>query len=306
MKILAIEFSSDHRSVAVLDGERLLAEQTVTEGRDTAAVQLIESALGQAEVGRSEIECIAVGIGPGSYTGIRAAIALTQGWQLALGVKVQAVDSLEALATGEQAAGRRGEITLAVDAQRGEFYLARFELADDGIRNVEPTRLAKRPEYESLLAAGQPVIGPGLGDKFPAAEHVGRLAAGRSDFVEASELEPVYLRQVDFVKAPPLRKIPPLISTGSTLTPLRPSQVMAFFTSAAKPSSSRQTRPISSVTLACRTLVMTGNFFESSHTTGLVMSLGGNMSQRRAVLRAVFFLAAIILSPRVSRRRLPG
>ena len=140
MKILAIEFSSDHRSVAVLDGERLLAAQTVTEGRDTAAVQLIESALGQAEVGRSEIECIAVGIGPGSYTGIRAAIALTQGWQLALGVKVQAVDSLEALATGEQAAGRRGEITLAVDAQRGEFYLARFELADDGIRNVEPTR----------------------------------------------------------------------------------------------------------------------------------------------------------------------
>ena len=210
MKILAIEFSSDHRSVAVLDGERLLAEQTVTEGRDTAAVQLIESALGQAEVGRSEIECIAVGIGPGSYTGIRAAIALTQGWQLALGVKVQAVDSLEALARGEQAVGRRGEITLAVDAQRGEFYLAKFELADDGIRNVEPTRLAKRPEYESLLAAGQPVIGPGLGDKFPAAGHVGRLAAGRSDFVEASELEPVYLRQVDFVKAPPLRKIPPV------------------------------------------------------------------------------------------------
>jgi len=204
MKILAIEFSSDHRSVAVLDGERLLAAQTVTEGRDTAAVQLIESALGQAEVERSEIECIAVGIGPGSYTGIRAAIALTQGWQLALGVKVQAVDSLEALARGEQAVGRRGEITLAVDAQRGEFYLAKFELADDGIRNVEPTRLAKLPEYESLLA------GPGLGDKFPTAGHVGRLAAGRSDFVEASELEPVYLRQVDFVKAPPLCKIPPV------------------------------------------------------------------------------------------------
>ncbi|GIT77801.1 MAG: hypothetical protein Ct9H300mP32_1830 [Verrucomicrobiota bacterium] len=150
MKILAIEFSSDHRSVAVLDGGRLLAEQTVTEGRDTAAVALIESALGQAKVGRLEIECIAVGIGPGSYTGIRAAIALTQGWQLALGVKVQGVDSLEALARGEQAGGRRGEVTLAVDAQRGEFYLARFELSDDGIRNVESTYLAKRKEYESL------------------------------------------------------------------------------------------------------------------------------------------------------------
>jgi len=210
MKILAIEFSSDHRSVAVLDGERLLAAQTVTEGRDTSAVALIESALGDAKIDRVAIECIAVGVGPGSYTGIRAAIALTQGWQLAHGVKVLGVDSLDALAKGCQAAGRRGEITLAVDAQRGEFYLAKFELSEEGIRSVDGMRLAKRSEYESLLAAGQPVNGPGLGDKFPVAEHVGRLAAGRSDFLEASELEPVYLRQVDFVKAPPLRKIPPV------------------------------------------------------------------------------------------------
>ena len=123
----------------MLDGGRLLAEQTVTEGRDTAAVALIESVLDQAKVGRLEIECIAVGIGPGSYTGIRAAIALTQGWQLALGVKVQGVDSLEALARGEQAGGRRGEVTLAVDAQRGEFYLARFELSDDCLLYTSPS-----------------------------------------------------------------------------------------------------------------------------------------------------------------------
>jgi len=208
MKILAIEFSSEHRSVAVLDGERLLAEQTVTAGRHTAAVALIETALGEAGVDRSEIDGIAVGVGPGSYTGIRAAIALTQGWQIALGVKVQGVDSLESLAKGEQSAGRRGEITLAVDAQRREVYLAKFELNEEGIRNTEPTRLAKRAEYESMLAAGSSVIGPTAGNGFPAAEYVGRLAAGRSDFVEASTLEPVYLRQLDFVKAPLLREIP--------------------------------------------------------------------------------------------------
>ena len=45
MKMLAVEFSSDHRSVAVLDGENLLAEKTITEGRNTAAVQLIEETL---------------------------------------------------------------------------------------------------------------------------------------------------------------------------------------------------------------------------------------------------------------------
>ena len=217
MKILAVEFSSDHRSVAVLNGERLLAENIITEGRNTAAVQLIESTLTEAKTNRADIECIAVGIGPGSYTGIRAAIALTQGWQLGIGIRVQAVESLEALAIGRQFAGARGEITFAVDAARGEFYLAKFELGDDGMRNLEPTRLAKQDEFESLLSSGQPVVGPSLAKKypeateaFPSAEFLGRLAAKRTEFVEASELEPVYLRKVDFVKAPPLRDIPPL------------------------------------------------------------------------------------------------
>lgn len=216
MKILAVEFSSDHRSVAVLDGENLLAEKTITESRNTAALQLIEATLTGAKTDRSDIECMAVGIGPGSYTGIRAAIALTQGWQLATGIKVQAMDSLEALALGRQRSGDRGEITFAVDAARGEFYLAKFELENGGVRKIEPTRLAKRDEFEALLESGQPVIGPSLAEKyrvasehFPSAEFVGRLASQRAEFVEASELEPAYLRQVDFVKAPPLREIPP-------------------------------------------------------------------------------------------------
>ena len=217
MKILAIEFSSDHRSVAVLDGDNLLAEKTITEGRNTAAVQLIEETLTAAGTGRTDIECIAVGIGPGSYTGIRAAIALTQGWQLATDVKVRAVDSLEALALGLQNEGERGVTTFAVDAARGEFYLTKFELKESGMENLEPTRLAKRDEFEALLESGQPVIGPSLAGKYPAvteqfpsAEFVGRLAAKRAEFISASELEPVYLREVDFVKAPPLRVIPPV------------------------------------------------------------------------------------------------
>ena len=45
MKILAIEFSSDHRSVAVLDGDNLLAEKTITEGRNTAAGRAAKPAI---------------------------------------------------------------------------------------------------------------------------------------------------------------------------------------------------------------------------------------------------------------------
>ena len=79
------------------------------------------------------------------------------------------MDSLEALALGRQIAGDRGEITFAVDAARGEFYLAKFELENEGIRNIEPTRLAKRDEFEALLESGQPVIGPSLAEKYPVA-----------------------------------------------------------------------------------------------------------------------------------------
>ena len=217
MRILAAEFSSDQRSVAVLDGERILAERTLSTGRNTEAIQLIESALDHAEIARHDIECIAIGVGPGSYTGIRTAIALTQGWQLATGVKVQAIDSLEALAFGQQAAGERGAVTFAVDAARGEFYIAKFELGDEGIKWLEHTRLVKRREFEDLLNSEPMITGPSLeknfsaaNDRYPAAKHVGIIASLRANFTEASVLEPVYLRQLDFVKAPPLRDIPPL------------------------------------------------------------------------------------------------
>ena len=217
MKTLAVEFSSDQRSVAVLDGDKLLAEKTESLGRNTEAIRLIESALTQAQTGRRDIECIAVGVGPGSYTGIRTAIALTQGWQLAAEIKVQSIDSLEALAFGQQAAGERGAITFAVDAARGEFYVAKFELGDEEIKSLEHTHLVKRREFEQLLNSEPMIMGPSLeknfsaaNDRYPAAKQVGIIASLSANFTEASELEPIYLRQLDFVKAPPLRNIPPL------------------------------------------------------------------------------------------------
>ena len=86
--------------------------------------------------------------------------------------------------------------------------MAKFDLADEGIRNIEPLRLVKRAEYELLIGSRSTVIGPAVSNNFPAAEYVGRLAIGRSDFIEASKLEPVYLLPVDYVKAPPQRQIP--------------------------------------------------------------------------------------------------
>ena len=76
MKILAVEFSSERRSVAVLAEGRVLGCAAETGGRTARAFSLIESALREARLEREDIECVAVGLGPGSYAGIRAAIAL--------------------------------------------------------------------------------------------------------------------------------------------------------------------------------------------------------------------------------------
>jgi len=79
MICLAFELTSDRRSVAVSDGDtRVLAEAVHDRGRTTPVFGLVEQALSQAGVRRADVGRLAVSIGPGSYTGIRLAIAAAQ------------------------------------------------------------------------------------------------------------------------------------------------------------------------------------------------------------------------------------
>ncbi len=100
--------------------------------RSADSLGLTEEALRKGQVEREEIECVAVGIGPGSYTGIRAAIALAQGWQLARGVRLLAISSAECLAAQGQAEGLLGRVEVVIDAQRNEFYLAGYDISAGG------------------------------------------------------------------------------------------------------------------------------------------------------------------------------
>ena len=73
----------------------VLGEAREKAGKHTQAFALIEEALAQARIEREQIECVAVGLGPGSYMGTRIAIAIAQGWQLARGVKTAGIKSGE-------------------------------------------------------------------------------------------------------------------------------------------------------------------------------------------------------------------
>ncbi len=212
MTILALEFSSSQRSVALARGGRVLAETSETGGRETHAFGMIENVLAAAKIGRAEIECLAVGLGPGSYTGIRVALSIAQGWQLATGVKLLGIGSAECLAAQAQAEKMFGRVNVVIDAQRGEFYLATFEITAEGAREISPLKIVTVPEIETHASAGEILIGPEMTKRFPSgkvlfpqAAMLATLAATRTNFVAGEKLEPIYLRETNFVKAPPPR-----------------------------------------------------------------------------------------------------
>jgi len=167
-----------------------------------------------ARVEREQIECLAIGLGPGSYTGIRAAIALAQGWELARGVKLLGISSADCVAAQAQADGVCGRVRVVIDAQRGEFYVAGYDMDAASWRLVEPLRLATFAETSAKAQDNAVLVGPeapkwfpGSRAIFPPAAMLGRLAWGRTDFTPGQSIQPIYLRPTQFVKAPPARKL---------------------------------------------------------------------------------------------------
>jgi len=207
MITLALEFSSAQRSVAIArNGEVLASAAETGDPRVTNAFSLIEKVLAQAKVSREEIEQIAVGLGPGSYTGVRAAIALAQGWQLARGVKLIGVSSAEAIAARAQAEGILGRVNVVIDAQRGEFYLAVWDIfaASPDTQRVEVSalKIVSTAEIATLTQKRESCVGPAAEKVlYPDAVTVAKLATTPSKSIPEAQLEPIYLRETTFVKA---------------------------------------------------------------------------------------------------------
>ena len=214
MNILAIEFSAPERSVAVArraeNGQvTLLASVQESEFRTVTGLMLIDRALKEAKVAAGDINTIALGLGPGSYAGIRAAIAIAQGWQLAHGVKVFTLGSDLILAETARGKGFFGELTIIVDAQRGEVYMARYQTDAEGGEEIQPLKIVPAKS----IVAGR-VIGPEASkfvadavDLAPSAAVLATLAVDVGMDMPAESLEPFSLRESTFVKAAPARNI---------------------------------------------------------------------------------------------------
>ena len=163
MSILSIDTSSAVSSVAVLSAERVAAEVSM-QGALTHSETLIphiETALGMARVEKSELEGIAVSIGPGSFTGLRIGLASAKMMAYALHIPLIAVPTLEALAHHYICEGVR--LVPMMDAQKGNVYAQEFmwEAGLDGLHLRETHVLSILPLTEVIAGlenAEHPVI----------------------------------------------------------------------------------------------------------------------------------------------------
>lgn len=130
MKLLALETATEACSIAVwIDGEVRERFELAPRRHAELALPWAEQMLAEAGIAKSQLDAIAVGRGPGAFTGVRLAIALAQGIALALDRPLLPVSTLAALAMRAQ--GDR--IVAAIDARMGEVYCAAFARNGDGL-----------------------------------------------------------------------------------------------------------------------------------------------------------------------------
>lgn len=110
---------------------------------NTQLLVRVDALLREAGVERGQLACVCVGRGPGSFTGVRIAMATAKGAAQALGAALVGVSSLDVVAWHAWASGVRGRLAVVADAMRKEVYPVRYALDDAGVHRLEADRVVK-------------------------------------------------------------------------------------------------------------------------------------------------------------------
>ena len=113
---------------------------------NTQLLPRIDALLADSGIARGSLTCVACGRGPGSFTGVRIAMATAKGVASALGVGLIGFSTLDAVAWNAWEAGVRGSLLVAADAMRKEVYPVRYWVDDAGARRLEADRVVKAVE----------------------------------------------------------------------------------------------------------------------------------------------------------------
>lgn len=209
--IVAIETSTELASVAVLHQGRLLSRESAgTQTHSATVLPMLQALLNEADIALADVDLLAYGCGPGSFTGVRTASGLVQGLAFGAQRPVVPVVTLLAMAEAARAAGAGDDVIAVLDARMGEVYWAQYRY-DDAWKVVSEPALSKAAD---VVAAGMPAVcGNGLlayADGFtgladtrrfahimPHASSIARLAvhsATRGESLDPRDAQPLYLR----------------------------------------------------------------------------------------------------------------
>ncbi|MCC6135740.1 MAG: tRNA (adenosine(37)-N6)-threonylcarbamoyltransferase complex dimerization subunit type 1 TsaB [Candidatus Contendobacter sp.] len=214
MKLLALDTATEACSAAVwIDGAVLERYELAPRRHAALILPMLQAVLAEAGLSMKQLDAIAVGRGPGAFTGVRIAIGIAQGIAFAADLPVAPISTLAALALGTAREFGHSHIAAALDARMGEVYWGTYAATGDtvellGEERCCPATLVTAPPgdwfgtgsgwltYPEALA--QRLMAQGWqGDRYPHAGDVAWLAsdpARRSNWVSADQALPVYLR----------------------------------------------------------------------------------------------------------------
>ena len=198
MLLLSLDTASTTLSLSLFENEKVLAkfDETMLRGQAERLIPEIQNLFEQTGRKVAQLNAVVVGVGPGSFTGVRVALSTARGFALALNVPVYGVSSLDAYAYG---AGE--DVFVALDTKRGDFYVAGF---NKDLEEVFEPRVMTMDEIKilnpKLIASDVADIFEQEGfnvrkNDFSLSEQIAKIALARGE--NNLPAEPLYLREAD-------------------------------------------------------------------------------------------------------------
>ncbi len=165
MILLSIDTSTDRAAIALADEMGALHVATLDSerrhGRDL--IPRLKALLTSAGIEPKDLGAVAVGLGPGSYTGLRVGVTAAKTLSYATGAALVGLNSLHAI--GRNAPPEASRVSVIADAQRGELYVADLDRPTPGgpLLPAAETRIEALATWVGGLQTGTVVLGPALG-----------------------------------------------------------------------------------------------------------------------------------------------
>ncbi|MCG7588443.1 tRNA (adenosine(37)-N6)-threonylcarbamoyltransferase complex dimerization subunit type 1 TsaB [Photobacterium sp. OFAV2-7] len=218
-KILAVDTATENCSVALMVGNDVITRcEYAPREHTTKILPMVDTVLAEGGLKLNQLDALAFGRGPGSFTGVRIGIGIAQGLAFGADLPMLGVSTLAAMAQGSYRLHQSEQVLAAIDARMGEIYWGQYQRQADGDWLVVDNELVIRPEglVEQFSADNGIWLTAGTGWEsyaeplaqlkvqmekgtvlYPDSQdmvHLAKFALARGEAVDAEHASPVYLR----------------------------------------------------------------------------------------------------------------